>query len=200
MISGAICILADYRQRHIGVYIFKPLTLLSVIIIVWTAGRPSPASYKYGILAGLGLSLLGDIFMMLPKKKFQEGLAAFLGAHIGYIVAFSAGLKASLKFWPLIAFLTPSFFMLFRLSPNLQKMKIPVSVYLLVITVMAWLSLERHLQFQTTKTAFALAGACLFLVSDSVLAENRFIRKFEAAQALILSTYFPAQLLIGLSV
>jgi len=39
----------------------------------------------------------------------------------------------------------------------------------------------------------------LFLASDSVLAVDRFVKPFRAAQAVILSTYFAAQALIALS-
>jgi uncharacterized membrane protein YhhN len=40
----------------------------------------------------------------------------------------------------------------------------------------------------------------LFLISDSVLAYDRFGKKFGLARILVLATYFPAQLLIALSV
>jgi len=43
-------------------------------------------------------------------------------------------------------------------------------------------------------------GAVLFIVSDSVLAWNRFRKKFQNAQTVILSTYYAAQWLIALSV
>ena len=46
----------------------------------------------------------------------------------------------------------------------------------------------------------AFAGAVLFLISDSVLAYDRFARKIGPAQIIILGTYFPAQLLISLSI
>ncbi|MGZ5469974.1 MAG: lysoplasmalogenase family protein, partial [Candidatus Aminicenantales bacterium] len=46
----------------------------------------------------------------------------------------------------------------------------------------------------------AFAGAVLFLISDSVLAYDRFGRKIGPAQIIILGTYFPAQLLIALSI
>ncbi|HIC51136.1 MAG TPA: lysoplasmalogenase, partial [Candidatus Marinimicrobia bacterium] len=45
-----------------------------------------------------------------------------------------------------------------------------------------------------------LCGAVLFLISDGLLAINRFMRPFRVAQAVILTTYFTAQWLIALSV
>src|SRR4051812_29735006 len=41
--------------------------------------------------AGLLLSLVGDVLLMLPPRFFIGGLAAFLLAHAAYIVGFSAG-------------------------------------------------------------------------------------------------------------
>lgn len=46
----------------------------------------------------------------------------------------------------------------------------------------------------------AAAGATLFMVSDAVLALNRFRTPFRLAQAAIMSTYVAAQLLIALSI
>jgi len=46
----------------------------------------------------------------------------------------------------------------------------------------------------------ALAGACLFLASDSMLAVDRFRLPFRAAEPIVFATYWAAQLLIALSV
>jgi uncharacterized membrane protein YhhN len=46
----------------------------------------------------------------------------------------------------------------------------------------------------------AFAGALLFVLSDTVLAVNRFRRTFKLAHALNLITYFAAQCLIARSV
>jgi uncharacterized membrane protein YhhN len=65
---------------------------------------------------------------------------------------------------------------------------------------MAWLAAERFVYFGGAGTLMACAGAVLFLVSDSVLAYDRFAGRIGGAQLLILGTYFPAQALIALSV
>ena len=58
----------------------------------------------------------------------------------------------------------------------------------------------RATNFASLFTAAAAAGAVLFVVSDGVLAINRFRLKFRVAQAVIMSTYVAAQTLIALSV
>jgi len=77
---------------------------------------------------------------------------------------------------------------------------LPVLVYELVIVMMAWRAVERWAQIGDTGALLALAGAILFVISDSVWATNRFVRRYKIAQALILSSYFCAQWLIALSV
>ena len=42
------------------------------------------------VLAGLGLSLVGDVALMIPQG-FLAGLVAFLLAHLAYLVAFTRG-------------------------------------------------------------------------------------------------------------
>jgi uncharacterized membrane protein YhhN len=59
---------------------------------------------------------------------------------------------------------------------------------------------ERYIHVDSPGSLWGLEGAVLFLISDGVLAINRFMRSFRAAQAVILTTYFTAQWLIALSV
>jgi uncharacterized membrane protein YhhN len=75
-----------------------------------------------------------------------------------------------------------------------------VLVYIGAITTMAVFAAGRYIALGGTKPLLAFLGAVLFLVSDSVLAYDRFGRKIGPARILVLGTYFPAQLLIALSV
>jgi uncharacterized membrane protein YhhN len=71
---------------------------------------------------------------------------------------------------------------------------------MLVILLMAWQASNRYVSAGVSGSGLALAGACLFALSDSILALNRFRREFKSAQFLILASYFAAQWLIALSV
>jgi uncharacterized membrane protein YhhN len=55
-------------------------------------------------------------------------------------------------------------------------------------------------QFGGRRALMALAGAILFVISDSVLALDRFELGTKRRQTLVLATYFSAQWLIALSV
>jgi len=72
-------------------------------------------------------------------------------------------------------------------------------VYILVILIMNGLAWERHLQLELPQTLFAACGAILFLISDALLAWNRFWMKFKSAQFLILGTYYVAQWALAMS-
>ena len=74
------------------------------------------------------------------------------------------------------------------LRSGLGKIKASVLVCILVILIMSGLAWERHLQLELPQTLFAACGAILFLISDALLALNRFQMKFKSAQLLILGT------------
>ncbi len=78
-------------------------------------------------------------------------------------------------------------------------MQVPVLVYILVILIMSGLAWERHLQLELPQTLFAACGAILFLISDALLAWNRFQIKFKSAQFFILGTYYVAQWALAMS-
>jgi len=198
--SALLHIRAEYKGPRVHVYLFKPLTMVFIILLALQGARPDASLYKYAILAGLGFSLVGDIFLMLPLKRVIVGLVSFLVAHLCYIVAFSAGIRLGVSGFLPALFLLYVIIMFVVLFPHLGKMKLPVLVYELVIVMMAWRAVERWAQIGDTGALLALAGAILFVISDSVWATNQFVRRYKSAQALILSSYFCAQWLIALSV
>jgi len=198
--SALLHIRAEYKGPRVYVYLFKPLTMVFIILLALQGERPDASLYKYAILAGLGFSLVGDIFLMLPLKRVIAGLVSFLVAHLCYIVAFSANICFSVSGFLPALFLLYVIIMFAILFPRLGKMKLPVLVYELVIVMMAWRAVERWAQIGDTGALLVLTGAILFVISDSAWATNQFVRRYKSAQALILSSYFCAQWLIALSV
>ncbi len=200
LVSGLLCIRANYRQSQRQFFFFKPLTTALIILLALLAPLPTNSLYKWLILAGLLFSLAGDIFLMLPRDRFVAGLISFLIAHLVYIVAFSLEADWLLSSWG-IAPLLYGVLMSAVLLPGLKgKLKIAVMLYILVILAMAWRALEWWAQISSASSALALAGALFFVASDSALALNRFRRPFHSAQAIVLSTYYLAQWFIALSI
>ena len=200
LIGAILTIIADQMKLWRLVYGFKPLTLLLILGIAAFGRTTAPPAYKYFVLGGLALSLAGDAFMMLRRKRFELGLGAFLLAHLCYITAFRTGMLPRFALQPLLPLAIFAALILRTLLPYLGKMKYPVLLYVAVITAMAALAAGRFIQWGGAKPLFAFAGAVLFMASDSVLAYDRFAKPIPRAQIVILGTYFAAQTLIALSV
>lgn len=199
-VSAGLHIWAEYSGRKRLVYLFKPLTTTLILLLAASGENPPTAFYKGAVIVGLVFSLAGDVFLMLPQNRFLAGLISFLLAHLAYIAAFAnpAGFYTSLL--GLLPFLIYGAAVYAFLWPGLGKMKVPALVYMLAIVTMAWQALGQWQQTGESGALLAFVGALLFVVSDSALAVNRFRRPFTAAQAVIMSTYFAAQVLIALSV
>lgn len=200
LISGVLHIRAEYFGPQKQIYLFKPLTMVCIILMALSINPPISDTYKIIILIGLLFSIGGDIFLMLPQDRFILGLVSFLIAHIFYIVAFAVEGDMPIVLWIAIPLLIFGGGMLAILMPSLGEMKVPVIVYMLVILTMGWMAIGRWLATEQVGSFLAAAGATLFMISDATLAYNRFKKAFHLAELIILGTYFAAQWLIALSI
>lgn len=198
ILSASIHIRAEYRGPRQHVYVFKPLTMVFIWLIA-ILGQATFPFYKYMIITGLVFSLAGDVFLMLPSDRFLAGLVAFLIAHLFYIAAFLSEISA-LTWWPLVPLVIYGIVIYIIVASSLGKLKLPVLIYVVVILIMAWLAWERWSQTGQSGALLAFAGAVLFVISDTILAINRFRGAFKPSRALNLTTYFAAQWLIASSV
>ncbi|OEE63664.1 hypothetical protein A1OK_06355 [Enterovibrio norvegicus FF-454] len=196
--SGLLHINAAYKGPRWQFYLFKPLTILLMMLIALVGGEANV--YTYLILVGLLFSLFGDVFLMLPKDRFIPGLLSFLIAHILYSVAFWQQFDGPMIWWLPSLIGAASVIVFLLLLPNLGPLLIPVGIYIAVIAQMAWGAGEFWMNAHSQTAAYAFGGALLFMVSDTVLAFERFKGPFRASVLLVMSTYFCAQGLITLSV
>jgi uncharacterized membrane protein YhhN len=196
--SAALTILAAYQGRRLTHYLFKPLTIVFVILIALEPNHPTSSSYRHMIIAGLLFSLAGDIFLMLPDR-FIAGLVSFLVAHLFYIAAFAFEGGRALSLWGAIPFLIYGALMLKVLWPHLGRMRLPVIFYMLVILVMGWAAVSRWALTEQPGSLLAVWGALFFIASDSLLSVDKFRGRFRSAQLLIFGTYAVAQWFIALS-
>lgn len=198
-VSAALTILSKTRGSTRGEYVFKPLTTLLIIGVALLADEPISSIYKALIVAGLVASLAGDVFLMLPDR-FVPGLLSFLVAHVFYIIAFTHESSGLAPIWYIMPFVAYGAVMLRWLWPHLGSMRVPVMIYMGAILIMAYQAANRWIETSQDGTLFALAGAYLFVASDSALAVNTFRGRFRGADFWVLSTYFAAQILIAWSV
>ena len=180
----------------------KPLIIITLIGYFDSQLNSITKGLAKWVLFALLFSLLGDVLLMFQEKKsifFLLGLSAFLLAHIFYIIFFhKVRVKENVKSnpWLLVAVVIYYALLINLLSPYLFDMKIPVLVYGIVISFMFMLAM--HMLFIKNKAAgqWMMVGALLFVMSDSILAINKFYQPFEAAGVLIMLTYGLAQFFI----
>lgn len=201
VLAGALLTLVgEYVGRRWLVYVFKPVTTALVIAAALLDQPTAPPFYRRAIVAGLALSWVGDVCLMLPRDRFVAGLAAFFGAHLCYITAFLSLGRPVLSLTVLAPLLGYAVLLLLRVQAGAGRLAPVVALYAGALASMAWLAVGRALHVHTMPVLFAAGGALLFVVSDSVLAYDRFRVAFNKAPAIILTTYWAAQWLIARSV
>jgi alkylglycerol monooxygenase len=179
--------------------LFKPLAMLLAIAAV-SQRMNLPASrsvFGWLLVAGLGFSLAGDCLLILPGW-FIPGLVAFLLAHLSYIALFKQGLpwfpKPRALFFTLGLGAAMYAFLFDGLSPVLR---IAVGAYVVVIALMAAQAIGRAMVLRDSSSSAVAVGALVFMLSDSLLATNKFAFPLPMAPFWILATYYFAQILIA---
>jgi len=183
-------------------YVCKPLLMIILAAFFLSQTKSRVRGLKKWILAALFFSWAGDVLLMFQESKslfFLLGLSAFLIAHVFYIVFFhNIRVQENIKSNPLLLLLVVVYYagLMTLLSPYLGTMKLPVRIYGIVISFMFMLAM--HMLFINNKTAgrWMITGAMLFVMSDSILAINKFYQPFEAAGIIIMLTYGLAQFFI----
>jgi uncharacterized membrane protein YhhN len=172
-------------------YLCKPATLVALIA---TAVALSPAhdagARRSWFVVALVFSLAGDVFLMLPSDLFVAGLAAFLVGHLCYVAGFWAhgpgGMAFAIAAAVVVVIVAPVGYRILRALRGRGELGVPVAFYMVVISVMLATALA-------TGNVFAGVGAALFVSSDAMIAWNRFVRPFRAADLGIMVTYHLGQ-------
>ena len=186
-------ILVDVHMLYLTA---KPLLMITLLLYFISASRGYP-SWRFYVMAALVFSWGGDVFLMLDDM-FTAGLASFLVAHIFYITAYQKTGAASGKLKPLdiMKFVLFGAVVMWLIYPRLGGMLLPVLAYMVVLLSMGvWAHKRRG---ATTAVSFTLvsAGAMLFVISDGLIAINKFAFEIPAERILVMSTYISAQYLI----
>jgi uncharacterized membrane protein YhhN len=181
--------------------ITKPLIVLSLLAALLSSGWRYPK--RMLVFAALVFSLTGDVLLLLEKHRalfFAAGLASFLLAHILYILFFFSirlAQRSVLKKYPAIVMLVAIYvlFFLWLLIPSLGALKIPVIIYALVLGSMLLTAIHVYSD-ANAGGKLLIAGALFFVVSDSLLAIDKFYTPVAHAGVYIMFTYAMAQFLL----
>lgn len=189
-------------ERKTIEYACKPLTMVALIAAA-VALEPVDDSQRAWFIAALALSLLGDVFLMLPARDvgavdtFTLGLASFLLGHLAFVAGFfSRGGGSRWVFVALVATL-PIFVaiggpVIRGARTHARELGVAVTIYMVVLVAMldvAWWS----------GIPAAMAGALLFVTSDAMIGWSRFVNVFRHHHLAIIVTYHLAQALLVVS-
>jgi alkylglycerol monooxygenase len=197
--AAGIEVFFELLQKRKGILFFKPLA--TALILAWFACAAWPMQAKGLFALGLGLSLLGDAFLMWPERFFIAGLASFLAAHaayVAYLASLNLGLPWTALLWPGLAialYCIPFYGQLLSGMP--KAMRLPVAFYMLAIGLMAVLSLSLALQEPRPATWALALGALCFMASDSLLAWGRFKAEQAWHKPVLMALYYLAQIMLA---
>lgn len=174
-------------------YAVELLWLLKVIpiaILVWAVLRTEPSSTRTILLFALLLSGCGDL--LLAFDKFIYGVAAFLIAQLSYALIFKSYWKSFINRWPITLLLfVYMLVMAWLLLTKLGELTAPVMAYLVAIAMMGFLAINSSLPMR-----WAVLGAMVFIVSDSLIAVNKFLYAIPFESYWIMISYYSAQFML----
>ncbi|MDQ0268289.1 lysoplasmalogenase [Cytobacillus purgationiresistens] len=194
LMMGIIYIFVVPAQPQGVKILFKLIPMLLIIFYAYLIKPKDKQKLSAILLLGLFFCMLGDGLLIW----FVVGLTAFLIGHIFYTVGFFTQWKFS---WPRALTIIPiaiyGFVMGSQLVEALQTnqqtaLMIPVIVYIIAISLMFWSAVM-------SGNVAAMIGSGLFVISDSILAWNKFVEQIIYSGELIMITYYSAQFLIAYS-
>ncbi|MCM2391553.1 lysoplasmalogenase [Streptomyces albipurpureus] len=154
LLTDLVSLLVDAELGH---QIAKPL--LMPLLAAYTIARRGPRLLVVALLCGWG----GDVFLLSDADwAFLVGMGSFAVGHLCYLVLFG---RARTPPGPALLYAVALIGAIAALWPGLPaELRIPVTGYALVLTVMAWRA--------SALGAVAGAGGALFLISDLLIATS----------------------------
>ncbi len=171
-------------------YLAKPLATAAFLATAASLDVAHEASRTWHLVA-LAFCILGDVFLMLPRDSFVPGLGSFAVAQVLFTVSFlSAGSESNRLLIGLLIAIPMTAGLARRYVGALRRAErgdlvAPVIVYMIVISAMAVAAIAGG-------SAVAVAGAVVFMVSDSLIAETRFVKERAWQPVGIMVTYHAA--------
>ena len=186
------------RPAH---YAVKPL-LMPVLAATLAEGTGTDDPVVRRVLAAQGMSWGGDIALMSTKERdFLAGVASFFGAHLAYVSAFRAlgstsprSSQAGRAVLAVSSALVPGNAV--AAGRKDSRFGVPIGVYGTVLTAMATTAATLP---ESPGRGRVRAGAALFLVSDSLIGVQQFMRDepHPALESAVMATYTVGQWLIS---
>lgn len=194
LFCGNIDTLATWR------YFTKPSLVIALTLYFYFNSKKIPSKIRNMTLLALIFSLMGDVLLMFvnqPSNFFTLGLVAFFMAHVFYILIFWT--QKNSKINPTVVIIILAVYaigLFYLLIDRLGALFFPVIGYILVILTMAVAAYLRDRKVSKISFIFVFLGAILFIISDSILALNKFYVPLKLSSVSIMITYALAQYFI----
>jgi len=182
-------------------FVSKPMLVISLAAYY---SQSVPLLNKTFLFA-LIFSWLGDVFLLFEQYNglfFMAGLGSFLFAQLFLIFSYRQLSSAKDEFQGTqrvrlsFPFILVGSGLVVILYPKLGDLKIPVIVYALVLTLMVLQSIFRLGSTNSKSFWLVFFGAAFFMLSDSLLAINKFYAPLSFAGVSVMTTYIAAIYLI----
>jgi uncharacterized membrane protein YhhN len=142
------------------------------------------------LLTAVIFSAGGDT--LLAFGQFVPGLGSFLIAQLSYAVFFVRHWGSAQTRWPLtIGLLAYVVIIATVLFPNLGDLQIPVLAYLTAISFMGLTAIQGRFPVR-----WIVLGAFSFILSDSLIALDKFLHPLPYNNYSVMITYYAAQWMI----
>ncbi|MFK7756817.1 MAG: lysoplasmalogenase [Flavobacteriales bacterium] len=190
ILSGVLSMIFDLLDYEFyGV--FKAITTGLIVFLAWNFRNSDYPKYNKLIRLGLIFCLLGDV-ALLSNSSFVWGMAAFLLGHFLFSEAFKIfdnlkSLKGELVFLIVIGIGTLAF-----LYSALGEFLIPAILYIAVIIYTCWMGFRFSKSDISEKFSKIYLAMSLFVISDILVAIDRFIWDDIWLSLLILPLYWSA--------
>ena len=173
----------------------KPLALLVLMLAAWQASAGMKG--RSWLMAALALSWSGDVLLM-GQGMFVYGLAAFLLAHLSYIQLFRQDAPWLHSRRAVAIAISAAAVVFVGLDQNglPSELRVPVAAYVLVIATMAAQAWGRAKHLRSAASVWVAWGGVSFMLSDTLLAIDKFVSPLPYAGLWVLATYYLAQGLI----
>jgi uncharacterized membrane protein YhhN len=203
-VIGVLFIASHYCHISNAAFVSKVLIIPPLMAIFILNLRPDSNRLHKFMFAGLFFSWIGDVLLEIPgggEVMFMAGLGGFLLSLLMYaFVFFTTPGKNEVfhsRFYLLIPVLLFGLGMGFYLYDHLGEMRLPVIVYETVMITMLAGAVSRIGKVNRTSYIMVLTGAILFIISDTVLAVNKFVQPVGLSTLITMGTYIAAQWLIS---
>ncbi len=182
----------------------KPILMPLLLFYILESSKGRVTMKTLLLSLALLLSWFGDVALLYQSNQtyFMLGLGLFLLAHITYVVVLKRSVfqPIQLNIQKVLPFAIYTLILFAILLPNAGGLTIPIFIYGIVISVMAGTARLREGVTSQESYRLAMYGALLFLLSDSILAINKFYMEIPIPGLWIMSTYAGAQLLLVLGI